>query len=167
VVFWGDNGYHLGDLGLWKKQSVFENSARVPLIISTPWQKARGKASMRTVELLDIYPTLTDLCGLTPPANLAGKSLSPLLNDPAAGWSKPAFSQVWRSGFGGYSVRTERWRYTQWDIDGSKGEELHDYVSDPGELRNLAGDPAHAATVEELRSMIRKNWASPYLPSAK
>jgi arylsulfatase A-like enzyme len=88
------------------------------------------------------------------------------LNNPAAGWNKPSFSQVWRNGFGGYSVRTERWRYTQWGIDGSRGSELHDYANDPGELRNLAGDPAHAATVAELRSLIRKNWASPYLPTS-
>jgi uncharacterized sulfatase len=166
VVFWGDNGYHLGELGLWKKQSVFENSARVPLIISAPGQKSTGKASQRTVELLDIYPTLADLCALTPPSNLAGKSLRPLLDNPAAAWNKPAFSQVWRGGFGGYSVRTERWRYTHWDIDGSRGVELHDYISDPGELRNLASDPAHAGTVAELKALIQKNWAKPYLPPA-
>jgi arylsulfatase A-like enzyme len=116
--------------------------------------------------LLDIYPTLTDLCDLTPPSNLAGKSLRPLLNNPAAAWNKPAFSQVWRNGFAGYSVRTERWRYTQWDTNGSKGEELHDYVSDPGELRNLAGDPKNAATVAELKALVQKNWAQPYLPPA-
>ena len=167
VLFWGDNGYHLGELGLWMKQSVFENSARVPLIISAPGQKNRGKASRRTVELVDIYPTLTDICGLTPPSNLAGKSLRPLLDNPAGPWNKPAFSQVWRNGFGGYSVRTERWRYTMWSIDGSKGEELHDYSADPGELKNLAGDPAYAAIAGELRDVVRKNWAHPFLPPGR
>ncbi len=167
VVFWGDNGYHLGELGLWKKQSVFENSARVPLIISAPEQKVRGKASTRTVELIDIYPTLADLCGLIAPPDLVGKSLRPLLDNPAARWDKPAFSQVWRNGFGGYSVRTERWRYTQWDIDGNRGEELHDYAADPGELRNFAADSAHAAIKADMRAMIRKNWSHPYLPTAR
>jgi iduronate 2-sulfatase len=166
VVFWGDNGYHLGELGLWKKQSMFENSARVPLIISAPGRKSRGRASQRTVELLDIYPTLTDLCGLKPPSNLAGRSLRPLLDDPAGAWNRPAFSQVWRNGFGGYSVRTERWRCTIWGVDGSKGEELHDYSTDPGELKNFAGDPAYAGIMRELRNMIRQNWAHPYLPPA-
>jgi iduronate 2-sulfatase len=167
VVFWGDNGYHLGELGLWTKQSVFENSARVPLIISAPGQKTRGKVSHRTVELVDLYPTLTDLCGLTPPSNLAGKTLRPLLDNPAGSWNKPAYSQVWRNGFGGYSVRTERWRYTTWSLDGSRGEELHDYSTDPGELKNLAGDPAHAAIAGELRGLIRKNWARPFLPPGR
>ena len=129
--------------------------------------KIRGKASFRTVELIDIYPTLTDLCGLAAPQNLAGKSLRPLLNDPNADWDKPAYSQVWRNGFGGYSVRTERWRYTQWDIDGGRGEELHDYVNDPGELQNLALDAAHASIIAELRSAVRKNWANPFLPLVK
>jgi iduronate 2-sulfatase len=167
VVFWGDNGYHLGDLGLWKKQSLFENSARVPLIISVPGRKGGGKVSLRTVELLDIYPTLADLCGLTPPPDLQGRSLRLLLDDPSAAWDKPAFSQVWRGDVGGYSVRTERWRYTLWGLDGSKGEELHDYSIDPGELRNLVGDPAHAATRAELRNLVRKNWAHPFLPPAR
>ena len=166
VVFWGDNGYHPGELGLWKKQSIFENSARVPLIISVPGQKTRGKPSTRAVELLDIYPTLADLCGLIAPPNLAGRSLRSLLDNPAARWDRPAFSQVWRNGFGGYSVRTERWRYTQWDIGGSRGEELHDYVADPGELQNFAADPARAAIKAEMKAMIRKNWCRPYLPTA-
>ncbi len=114
VVFWGDNGYHLGELGLWMKQSNFENSARVPLILSVPGQKTRGGHSPRTVELLDIYPTLAEVCGLRPPLGIAGKSLTPLLDDPGAPWDKPAFTQVWRASYGGYSVRTERWRYTMW-----------------------------------------------------
>ncbi len=153
VVFWSDNGYHVGEHGLWMKQSLFENSARVPLIVAAPGQKSKGRASLRTVELLDIYPTLAELCGLAPPANLTGRSLAPLLDDPRAAWDKPAFTQVWRGGFPGHSVRTERWRYTEWD-GGKRGAELYDYETDPQEEHNLAGDPKHAHIVAELEALV-------------
>ncbi|MHC1767709.1 MAG: sulfatase [Verrucomicrobiia bacterium] len=164
VVFWSDNGYHQGELGLWKKQSLFENSARVPLIVAAPEQKAKGQASSRVVELLDLYPTLAELCGLTPTHSLHGRSLRPLLDRPKAPWDKPAFTQVWRGGgFPGHSVRTERWRYTEWD-NGSKGAQLYDFEMDPEEKHNLASDPKYANTVAELRGMLQRNWAAPYRP---
>lgn len=163
VVFWSDNGYHVGELGLWKKMSLFENSARVPVIVAAPGQKTSGQASSRTVELLDLYPTLADLCGLTPKHKLAGQSLRPLLDDPRAAWDKPAFTQVWRGGFAGYSVRTERWRYTEWD-GGAKGTQLYDYQTDPDEKRNLAEEPAHTQTVAQLKALVQKNWAAPFRP---
>lgn len=163
IVFWSDNGYHLGEHGLWKKQSLFENSARVPLIIAAPGQKSKGTVCERTVELLDIYPTLADLCGLRPEHELHGKSLKPLLENPKNAWDKPAFTQVWRSGFGGYSVRTERYRYTEWEF-GKRGVELYDYEKDPEETTNRADDPAYADVVKQLKELIRKNWEKPYLP---
>jgi uncharacterized sulfatase len=166
VVFWSDNGYHVGEHGLWKKQSLFENSARVPVIITAPGQKQRGRACKRTVELVDLYPTLADLCGLKPRHELAGRSLRPLLDDPGAVWDEPAFTQVWRGSFPGYSVRTERWRYTEWD-NGKKGVELYDYSNDPEETRNLAGDPKHAQTVAILKARIDRNWARSYRPVAE
>jgi len=164
VVFWSDNGYHLGEHGLWMKQSDFENSACVPMIIASPNQKAKGTACGRTVELLDIYPTLAELCGLTPPPGLEGKSLRPLLDDPHAPWDKPAFTQVWRGSFPGYSVRTERFRYTEWD-DGRQGVELYDYQQDPREFSNRAQDPQYASVVAELKALIQKNWAKSYRPA--
>jgi iduronate 2-sulfatase len=164
VVFWSDNGYHVGDHGLWKKQSLFEWSARVPVIVAAPNQKTRGQGSQRTVELLDLYPTLADLCGLTPPANLAGRSLKMLLDNPSATWDKPAFTQVWRGSFPGHSVRTERWRYAEWD-DGKKGVQLYDCENDPEEKFNLADDPRHAKTMRELQALLRKNWAVSYRPT--
>lgn len=164
IVFWSDNGYHVGDHGLWKKQSLYEASARVPLIISAPGQKTKGQPCKRTVELLDIYPTLAELCGLKAPEYIEGKSLKPLLDDPQAPWDKPAFTQVWRAGFPGYSVRTERWRYTEWD-NGKRGVELYDYENDPNETRNLANDPKYADVINRLRALIRKNWEKPYLPN--
>ncbi len=157
VVFWSDHGYHLGEHGLWMKQSLFEESARVPLIIVSPGSKGNGKASPRTVEFVDLYPTLADLTGLTPPKNLAGASLRPLLDDPAKQWDRPAFTQVQRGGFPGYSVRTERWRYIEWD-DGNRGVQLYDHDADPHELHNLAHEPKFAQVVEELKGLVKKNW---------
>jgi uncharacterized sulfatase len=164
VVFWGDNGYHVGENGLWKKQSLFENSARVPLLMAAPDQKTKGKGCPRTVELVDIYPTLADLCGLTPPPGLAGKSLKPLLDNPTAAWDKPAFTQVWRGSFAGHSVRTERWRYTEWD-EGKEGMELYDYNTDPDEKKNLAQNPQFGSTLAELKAMVKKNWTTSYSPT--
>ncbi len=155
IVFWSDHGYHLGEHGLWMKQSCYEESARVPMIIAAPGQKAAGKPSARTVELLDMYPTLADLAGLTPPANLEGASLRPLLHDPTAAWTRAAFTQVQRGGIPGHSVRTERWRYTEWG-GGEKGAELYDHAADPQELRNLASDPKHADAVAEMKTLLQK-----------
>ncbi len=156
VVFWSDHGYHLGEHGLWMKQSCFEESARVPLIIVAPG-KAHGKASARTVELVDLYPTLAEVAGLTPSSNLEGASLRPLLENPGANWHRPAFTQVQRAGFPGYSVRTERWRYTEWD-DGARGRQLYDHENDPAELNNLAGDPKFSSIEAELKALVKKNW---------
>lgn len=155
VVLFGDHGYHLGEHGLWQKMSLFENSARVPLIIYAPKMKGNGKASQRTVELVDLYPTLADLCGLPAPSGFEGKSLRSLLDNPQASWNKPAFTQVRRGqNLMGRSVRTERYRYTEWD-DGKAGVELYDYETDPHETKNLANDPQHAKTVEEMKRLLR------------
>lgn len=166
VVFWSDHGYHVGDLGLWKKQSLFERAARTPLIISAPGQRTAGQGSPRTVELLDLYPTLADLCGLPPPAHLQGRSLRPLLDAPDAPWDRPAFTQVWRGRFSGHSVRTERHRYTEWD-NGREGIELYDYQSDPHETRNLATEPGYADVVDNLRALLRSHWQHEYRPAAR
>jgi uncharacterized sulfatase len=157
VVFWSDHGYHLGEHGLWMKQSLFEESARVPMILIAPGAKGNGKVCARTVEFVDLYPTLADLAGLTPPRNLEGASLKPLLEDPAKPWDRAAYTQVQRGSFPGYSVRTERWRYTEWD-DGKQGAQLYDHDADPREYANLVDDPKHAKVVEELKALVRKNW---------
>ncbi len=164
VVFWSDHGYHLGEHGLWMKQSLFEESAHVPLVIVAPGAKGNGRPCPRTVEFVDLYPTLADLAGLTPPKDLAGVSLRPLLEDPQRAWDRPAFTQVQRGfnqvqrgGFPGYSVRTERWRYTEWD-DGQQGAQLYDHEADPHEVHNLAGDPKYAAVVRDMKALVKKNW---------
>ncbi len=154
IVFWSDHGYHLGEHGLWMKQSCFEESARVPFIIAPPGSKVAGQSCPRIVEALDLYPTLADYAGLKAPANLEGVSLRPLLENPQAAWTRPAYTQVQRAGFPGHSVRTERWRYTEWD-GGARGVELYDHDNDPQELKNLAGDPRFAAEQAQLKALIK------------
>jgi uncharacterized sulfatase len=167
VIFLSDHGYHLGEHGLWQKMSLFENSARVPLIIHDPRAKANGHACSQMVELVDLHATLADLCGLGAPKT-DGKSLKPFLDDPRQAWDRPAFTQVSRgtptttgattpkgaSWFMGRSIRTDRHRYTEWD-DGKKGVQLYDYETDPGELKNLAADPASQEIVAELKSRLK------------
>jgi iduronate 2-sulfatase len=171
VVFHSDHGYHLGEHGLWQKQSLFEESARVPLIVSVPGMKTAGQASPRVAELVDVYPTLAGLCGLKGPENLAGKSLEPLLTKPDAAWDKVAVTQVQRGGgqpgkakttpaaFKGYSVRNERYRYTQWD-DGKRGAELYDHEKDLQEITNLADKPEMAEVVKELKGRLAEVLAN-------
>lgn len=160
VVFWSDHGYQLGEHGQWMKQTLFEPSARVPLLIGGPGVEARGAGSARTVELLDLYPTLAELCSLKgTPSNLHGRSLAPLVRKPDSRWEKPAVTQVRRAredgAVMGYSIRTERYRYTMW-ANGSEGEELYDYRSDPRELRNRAADTSLASQKRRLRDELNR-----------
>jgi uncharacterized sulfatase len=153
VVFFGDHGLHMGEHGWWNKVTLFERSARVPLIIAAPGARAPGDVCHRPVELLGLYPTLASYAGLAPPPGLQGVSLRPLVEDPRAAWSRPAYTVVVRGDKLGRSVQTERYRYTEWDR-GKLGVELYDHDTDPREYRNLAGDAAYGRVVEQLRSKI-------------
>jgi len=152
VVFFGDHGYHLSEMGKWSKHnSLYEVATRVPVLISAPGMAA-GKASPRTVGLIDLYPTLAELAGLPAGKGIEGHSLAPLLKDPQAKWEHPAYSYS-RNRIGlGQSVRTERYRYTVW---ASGAAELYDYSTEPYERRNVAGDPAYAAALEQLKRLVR------------
>lgn len=157
IIFWSDHGWQLGEHGQWQKQVLFEESARVPLIFYVPGGKGNGQTCPRTVELVDIYPTLAELCELTPPKNLEGYSLKTLLENPGSAWTHPAISQVTHGKNRGCSLRTERWRYTQWN-GGKDGAELYDHENDPHELHNLANDPAQKQTIEDLKKFLPEVW---------
>jgi arylsulfatase A-like enzyme len=155
VLFWGDHGYHLGEKGKWSKHgSLFEVGTRVPLLISAPGLKGNGQSSPRIVETVDIYPTLVELVGLPKMPGLQGDSLVPLLNNPQAAWSHPAFT-VSKAGPLGLAVRTEKWRYAEYD-GGQAGAMLFDAQADPHELKNLAEDPKHAGTVAEMKKLLER-----------
>jgi len=179
IVFTSDHGYHMGEHGLWQKMSLFEESARVPLLIVAP---GTAKGSAKTpVSHVDLFPTLAELCGVKPPENLQGQSLVPMLKDVNAvgrGW---AITQVMRGGgparasvttnvgsdgprYFGYTLRTPRWRYTEWD-EGKKGRELYDHDADPKELKNLAAESANAKVVEELSKQLRAAAKATFPPS--
>jgi iduronate 2-sulfatase len=188
IVFTSDHGYHTGEHGLWQKQSVFEESARVPLLIVAPGVSKGKSVAASPVSHLDLFPTLTELAGVKPPANLQGQSLVPLLRDPSAvgrGWAltqvnrgpaaaagkgkgKAAATKADAGGgrFSGYSLRTPRWRYTEWDA-GKQGRELYDHETDPRELTNLATLPAHAATVATLSAQLQAAVKTTFPPSGK
>ena len=139
VVLWGDHGWHLGEKQHWRKFALWEEATRVPLIVVAPGVTKAGQRCDRTVDLLDLYPTLVELCGLPPKKGLEGQSLVPAAEGPEGGVGPP----------GAHDARprtttrsaTERWRYIRY-ADGS--EELYDHDADPLEWKNLAGDAAHA-----------------------
>ncbi len=159
VVLWSDHGYHLGEHGgAWQKRTLFEESARAPLLIRDPAARGNGTACARVVEFVDLFPTLAERCGLPLPPALAGRSLRPLLANPAAPWDGAAITQILRPADArfpqpvmGRTIRTERWRYTEWN-EGRDGIELYNHATDPHEFHNLARDPTHAGTIRELRA---------------
>lgn len=179
IVFTSDHGYHTGEHGLWQKQSLFEESARVPLLIVAPAVSAKNGVVRSPVSHIDLFPTLAELCGVKSPSNLQGQSLVSMLKDPTLpgrGW---ALTQVARGptgpqagknpnakdrSFFGFSLRTSKWRYTEWD-GGKQGRELYDHDTDPKELVNLASMPEHNKTVEELSIQLRSAAKSTLPPS--
>lgn len=154
IVFFGDHGYHLSEKGKWSKgYSLYDVGLRVPLLIAVPGHK-RGTTE-RVVELLDLYPTLAELCGLPAPPNQSGTSIAKLLDKPNAAFDRPAYSVVEYKNVLGRSIRTERWHYVEWD-GGKAGSMLYENGKDPFELKNLANDPKYAKVVEEMKALLAK-----------
>ncbi|MCA9444635.1 MAG: DUF4976 domain-containing protein, partial [Candidatus Omnitrophica bacterium] len=131
------------------------------LMISAPGMGSRGKKTRALTEFVDIYPTLCDLCGLEKPEHLEGTSFAPLLENPDRPWKKAAFSQYPRGDVMGYSMRTDRYRYTEWQKIKSHelvATELYDHQTDPDENVNVAGDPENAELVKSLNGMLREGY---------
>ena len=152
IVFTSDHGYHLGDHFLWGKVTLFDVGAKVPFMMRVPGMTQSGSRSDAMVELVDLFPTLTELTNLRTPPHLQGSSLVPVLKDPAqTGPKSHAYSVVSRGENLGYAIRDQNWRYGKWP---SGGEELYNLNSDPHERNNLANDPRYTKRLAEWRAAL-------------
>ncbi len=172
IVFFADHGYHIGEHSLWGKTSDFEFDAHVPLMISDLRPKNRGKKTTALAELVDLFPTLVDLCGLPKPTRLDGESLVPILKDPNQSVKQAAFTQHPRPAYYdrepskqpkamGYSIRTEKVRYTEWRDWVTKkvlDRELYLTEQDPAELKNHADDPKQADLQQAAAKQLREKF---------
>ena len=155
VVLWSDHGQHLGEKKHWRKQALWEESTKVPLYFKLPGQKTRGLKSNQVVSLLDIYPTLVDLCNLPDAPKLQGESLVSLIKNPDLEQERYVLN-TWY--YKNHAVRSNNWRYIHYR-DGS--EELYNHQNDPGEHINLAGDPQYAEVVVEHKKWLPETDALP------
>ena len=144
VVLWSDHGWHLGEKLHWRKFALWEEATHNVLMIVAPGVTKANQKCIRPVTMVDIYPTLIDVCGLTPKPELEGQSLVPLLKDPTAKWQRPALTTHGRNN---HSIRDERWRYIRYS-DGT--EELYDHEKDPLEWTNLATNPQYASVKKRM-----------------
>lgn len=158
VVLWSDHGFHIGEKMHWEKRSLWEESTRVPLIFSLPGPaRQAGTNCARPVGLIDLFPTLVELCDLPKKDDLQGRSLVPLLNDPNLPWDHPVLTTHHP---GNHAVRSERWRYIRY---ANGDEELYDHRHDPHEFRNLAGDPEFQSVIKRLSRHLPE-YCVPYAP---
>jgi len=163
IMLWGDNGWHLGEHRLWSKVSSFEESTRVPMILSVPGVTS-GERSSRLVELIDVYPTLCELVGLSSPAHLEGQSLVPLITDPQCPWKKAIFSRIGDA----ETIRTDRYRFTRYSKPTTRGDvghlpssgmyELFDLQEDHRENVNVAKRPEYSEVVQEMDRLLTAGW---------
>ena len=158
IVFCGDHGHHLGEHGIWGKQTLFEISLRSPLIVSVPGQTYPEAKTNALAELVDIYPTLCGACQLPIPQQLEGTSLMPVIEQPTRLWKAAAFSQFGGTVAGGVSIRTERYRYTERGENARYGRELYDYDADPHETVNIANLPENAELATRLSEQLHAGW---------
>ena len=161
IIMWGDHGWKLGEHASWCKHTNFEIDARAPMIISVPGMKGNGNRTHALAEFVDMYPTLCDLCDLEIPEHTEGLSLVPVMQDPDRSWKEAAFSQYPRGRVMGYTMRTDRYRYTEW-IDRRSGDvrarELYDHQGDPQENVNAIDRPKYAEDVKKLEATMKRGW---------
>ena len=150
VVFTSDHGYHMGEHGHWQKQTLFNNATKVPLIINVPGEDYTSKISKSPVELIDIFPTLMDLTNIITPSHVVGQSLKPIIENKSSDVRKNALTR-WSNG---YSIMTDRFRLTKWDINGDFQYELYDHKFDEQELNNLALDSSYSSICDSLIQTI-------------
>ena len=148
VIFTSDHGYHLGEHDFWAKVSLHEESAKVPLIISVPGKEPAVCDSL--TELIDLYPTLSKLCGLDVPSRLQGKDLSRMFDDPEFEVRDAAFSVNGK----GFLLRTNDWAFIAYGEQGKGGYELFDMTKDPEQFNNLASDPRYAKTLKSFQTKL-------------
>jgi len=167
IVLWGDHGWQLGEHGLWCKHTNFETSTHALMLCAAPHQKAKGKPTKALSEFVDIYPSLCDLCGLPIPKRVEGTSFAPLMDKPDRPWKRAAFSLYPRGNNMGYSMRTARYRYTEWGTLGAKpvAVELYDHDRDPSENANIALRPENKALVARLSTMLHEGWQAARPPA--
>jgi len=155
VLMTSDHGYHMGEHGHYQKMTLFENATHVPLIISVPGMKTAGKTTRSIAEMVDYFPTLAEVCGIEIPKNISGRSQAAVLKDPAASPRDAALSRH----RDGYTLRTDRYRYTEWGDGGRDGAELYDHQSDPAEMKNLARQPDQQETISKLAKQLHERIA--------
>lgn len=156
VIFVGDHGYHLGEREWWNKNTLYDRSCRTPLIIAAPGVKPGVATGL--VEFVDLLPTVGDFCNVKPPAGIVGQNLRPLLENPSLPGKPAVFTMITRGPkHRGDSIRTDRWRYTEWS-DGSR--ELYDHTQDPEETINLAADDEHRVVVRQLSQQLSEHRSS-------
>ena len=165
IVLWGDHGYYLGDYGEWCKHTTYEVSSKVPLIIAAPGIKG-GQTTRALTELVDLFPSLCDLTGNPIPENLHGASLKPVLNNPGTPWKEGVFSQYFKQKpkvgkVLGTSLRTDRYRYTEWRKKDQNGDledvTLIDFESDPNAQTNVANDHKYKGLLKELQTLTKQS----------
>ncbi len=150
IVLTSDHGYQLGEHFMWGKVTLFEICNRVPLVIRVPGTTTAGSQCEGLVELVDLYPTLTELCGVSAPDDLQGQSLVPMLLDPKTTGKEVVYTVVSRGEKLGKAIRTDRWRYAVWP----DGEELYDLENDVVEHHNLASDSQYQQQCDTMRRLL-------------
>ncbi len=156
IILWGDHGWQLGEHAMWCKHCNFETSTHVPMLISAPGFKANNRTDA-LVEFVDIYPSLAELAGLPTPDHCQGTSFAPLMRNADLPWKSAAFSR-WNHG---WSIRTDRYRYTEWRTNGTVTDRmLYDHQTDADENVNISEHADNAVLVERLSIMLNRGWKS-------